>query len=109
MSEISALDACTLPTVERSLRLAEFDDLFATGVRSVARVGRTRSRLELEPDPAVAARAADLVVRETGCCGFFTFTLTATEGRVRLEVAVPDSQVDVLDALTDRAAAGVRS
>ncbi|MEH1127249.1 hypothetical protein [Micromonospora sp. CPCC 206061] len=110
MTEISAPgaftpDACTLPTVERPLRLAEFDDLFTTGVRSVHRVDRTRSRLELEPDPQIAARAADLVVRETGCCGFFTFTLTASQGQVLLEVAVPDSQVDVLDALTDRAAA----
>ena len=89
--------------------MPEFDDLFATGVRSVDRVDRARSRLELEPDPAVAARAADLVVRETGCCGFFTFILTATRGRVLLEVAVPDSQAEVLDALTVRAAAGARS
>jgi hypothetical protein len=115
MSEFSAPlgvwvpQACTLPTAERPLRLAEFDDLFATGVRSVDRIDRARLRLELEPEPGVAARATDLVVRETGCCGFFTFTLTATDGRVRLEVAVPDSQVEVLDALTDRVAAGVRS
>jgi hypothetical protein len=102
-------DACTLPTVDRPLRLAEFDDLFATSVRSVNRLEPARLRLDLEPDASVAARAADLVVRETGCCSFFTFTLTATGGEVRLDVTVPPEQVDVLGALAIRAAAGSRS
>jgi len=102
-------EACTLPTAERPLRQAEFDDLFATAVTSIDRVDRTRLRLGLTPDPAVAARAADLVVRETDCCGFFTFTLAATDGHVMLDVAVPDSRVDVLDALGAHAKARVRS
>lgn len=51
----------------------------------------------------MAAQAAGLVVRETACCSFFTFTLTATGGALELGVAVPDSHVEVLDAL----AAGV--
>ena len=33
--QVWVTDACTLPTVERPLRLAEFDDLFATAVRAV--------------------------------------------------------------------------
>jgi len=116
MSEITPLveeswvpEACTLPTVERPLRLAEFDELFATSVRSVERLDPARLRLDLEPDASVAARAADLAVRETGCCSFFTFTLTATGGTVQLDVAVPAAQVEVLDALADRAAAGAGS
>lgn len=100
--------ACALPTVERPLRLAEFDDLFATSVRSSDRVAPTRLRLELVPEPAVAARTAELLVRETACCEFFTFTLAATHGRVTLDVAVPESQVSVLDALAKRAAAATR-
>ena len=40
-------DACTLPTVDRPLRLAEFDDLFATAVRDVTAVTQTRARLRL--------------------------------------------------------------
>jgi hypothetical protein len=100
--------ACTLPAPQRPLRLAEFDDLFATAVRSVARVDARRLRLDLAPKAAVAARMADLAVRETGCCSFFTFTLTATGGQVWLEVSVPDGQVEVLDALA-AAAAGVGS
>ncbi|MPZ24999.1 MAG: hypothetical protein GEV12_00725 [Micromonosporaceae bacterium] len=98
--------ACTLPTVRRPLRRSEFDGLFTSAVRSVERVDQLRLRLELVPEPAVAARAADLLVRETECCSFFTFTLTATGGRVSVEVAVPAGHVDVLDALADRAGAG---
>jgi hypothetical protein len=101
-------EACTLPTVEQPLRLAEFDSLFADAVRSVDRVDPLRVRLELGPDPDVAARAAHLVVRETQCCSFFTFTLSATGGQVLLEVAVPVGRGDVLDALADRAVAGAR-
>ncbi|MGW3812152.1 hypothetical protein [Micromonospora sp. NPDC005113] len=110
MTEMKALgedpwvpQACTLPTVERPLRLAEFDELFASAVVGVERVDRLRVRLELRPEPTVAGRAADLVTRETGCCSFFTFTLTATGGQLALDVAVPAGHVDVLDALATRA------
>jgi hypothetical protein len=103
-------DACTLPTAERPLRLAEFDDLFAGSVRAVDRVDRRRLRFTLDPAPEVAARAADLVVRESECCSFFTFTLTASGGQVHLDVAVPDGPpVEVLDALADRAVAEAAS
>lgn len=60
--------------------MAEFDELIATAVSSVDRMGPTRACLELMPNADVAARAADLAVRETGCSSFFTFTLTATGG-----------------------------
>lgn len=98
--------ACTLPTAQQPLRRSEFDGLFASAVRSVERVDRLRVRLELVPEPAVAARAANLMVRETECCSFFTFTLTATGGRLSADVTVPPGQVQVLDALADRAGAG---
>jgi hypothetical protein len=48
--------ACTLPTAEQPLRVAEFDDLFATSVRAVDRVGPTVLRLD-----AVAARVASMI------------------------------------------------
>ncbi|MGW3610442.1 hypothetical protein ACWD6N_11205 [Micromonospora sp. NPDC005163] len=61
MTEMKALgedpwvpQACTLPTVERPLRLAEFDELFASAVVGVERVDRLRVRLELRPEPTVA-------------------------------------------------------
>jgi len=105
-------ETCTLPTVDRPLRVAQFDELFASAVVAVTRVDGQRARFELRPQPVIAATAADLSVRETQCCSFFEFALTATGGRLALEVAVPPGQVAVLDALTDRArtaAGGVAS
>ena len=91
-------EACTLPTAERPLRVAEFDRLFAAATMA-ERLGPTQARIALPSSPEVAAQAADLVVRETQCCSFFTFSLVATGGQLHLDVAVPESQVSVLDAV----------
>jgi hypothetical protein len=98
-------DACTLSTVDRPLRVAEFDSLFASDVRSVDRLSSGRVRLELRPDPAVASRTANLAARETGCCAFFGFTLVMVEGRLTLDVTATPAHTDVLAALADRAEA----
>jgi thioredoxin-like negative regulator of GroEL len=103
-----APDACTLPTAEQPLRVAEFDDLF-TAVTWVDRPETTRLLLGLPSDPAVAARAADLAMRESGCCSFFTFALTVSGARLQLEVTVPEARTDVLDGLAARTAVGARS
>lgn len=95
--------ACTLPTAERPTRQAEFDALFADGVRHVERRGPTALRLTLRPTPDVAAHAAGLAMRETRCCSFFTFTLVATGGALDLDVTTPAEHAAVLDALADRA------
>ncbi|MGW0804438.1 hypothetical protein [Nonomuraea sp. NPDC002799] len=102
--------ACTLPTAEQPLRVAEFDALFAEAVQALSRPDRTRLRLELVVSPDNAARAAELMARESGCCSFFVFTLTIADGGLALEVTVPVEQVEVLDALQARAgaAAGAR-
>jgi hypothetical protein len=99
---MDAIEACVLPSAEQPLRLAEFDDLFATAVRAVDRTDPTRLRLDLRPEPAVAARAADLVVRETQCCSFFTFTLSASGGRLSLEVEAPVQYAEVIGAMAER-------
>jgi hypothetical protein len=98
-----APEACTLPTSERPLRAAEFEGLFADAVLGGERIEPGRLRLELRATPEVAGRTAQLVATETACCSFFTFTMTATAGRLTLEVTVPPAQVGVLDALADRA------
>ena len=103
-SESRKQESCTLPAAERPLRIAEFDALFSDAVHAMDRRSRTRLNLELEPTPEVAAQAAGLVVRETACCSFFTFTLTATGSRLELGVAVPESHVAVLDGLAARLA-----
>jgi hypothetical protein len=100
-----APSACTLPTAERPLRVAEFDTVFAEAVTNVERVGPCLARLDLQADAETAGRVAGLVTRETGCCSFFTFTLTATGGALSLEISVPNQHVAVLDALTARALA----
>lgn len=98
--------ACTLPTAEQQLRLAEFDALFAEAVTGVERIGPDRVRMDLRAEPGVAGRAADLAAAETSCCSFFTFALTASGGALSLEVQVPGQYVQVLDALAARASAG---
>lgn len=101
-------DACTLPTVEQPLRLVEFDDLFGT-VTDVERADSTHAALALAGTAGLAARAQDLVDRETACCSFFTFTITPTTAEagapegVRMSIAVPEAQTPVLAALVDRA------
>lgn len=96
-------EACTLPTVERPLRLAEFDDLFATAVRGKQRLSATALRWSL--DPAAEATARDLTSRESSCCSFFSFSFTTTDAVLQLDVEVPNAHVEVLDALAARAAA----
>ncbi|TCO59268.1 hypothetical protein [Actinocrispum wychmicini] len=97
--------SCTLPSADRPLRVAEFDDLFTRSLRALDRHDLTGLRLDLASSPEVVEQAASLVVRETACCSFFTFTLTATGGELWLEITVPPSQAAVLDALTTRASA----
>ncbi|MEJ3742572.1 hypothetical protein WEI85_04655 [Actinomycetes bacterium KLBMP 9797] len=102
------VEACTLPTAERPLRLAEFDDLFATAVRSVDTLAPTHTRMRLAGPAGLAARARDLTAREAECCSFLTFTITpepAVNGEaMTLDIEVPAAYVDVLHALAARAA-----
>ena len=102
-------DACTLPTAERPLRLAEFDELFATAVRGVETVAPTHARLRLAGPAGLTDRVRDLTARETACCSFFTFTVAggpADGGEaVRLDVEVPAGYAGVLASLVQRARA----
>lgn len=100
-----APEACTLPAAERSRRAAEFDGLFAGAVRGIERAEPARLRLDLQPGPQTAARAAELAAAETGCCSFFTFTITVAAGRLLLDITVPAAHAGTLDLLADRAAA----
>jgi hypothetical protein len=100
-----APDACTLPTAEQPLRVAEFDAFFDEAVTGVTRPSRGRVRMSLTATPDIAGRAATLMTKETACCSFFTFGLTATGGELALEVTVPDRHRDVLEALASRAEA----
>lgn len=103
---VSVPEACTLPTAELPLRLAEFDALFRTAVRHGERLGVGHLRVTLAGDADLEESVRDLAARETQCCSFFTFSVTApVPGRVELDIEVPAGHVDVLDALEARAAA----
>ncbi|ONI78233.1 hypothetical protein BWI15_01770 [Kribbella sp. ALI-6-A] len=93
-------DACTLPTAEQPLRVAEFDRLFARTLRSVRRTGPTAIELELGLD--ARPELDDLIARETSCCSFFAFTVTSAGSGLRLGVTVPAAQTAVLDAFAER-------
>jgi hypothetical protein len=96
------VDACTLPTAERPLRVAELDDLLSS-VTAVQRPAPTLLRIDLAGHDELLETARDLAARETACCSFFTFTVTRSPNGVRMDIAVPDARVDILDALAERA------
>jgi hypothetical protein len=102
IGELRVPQACTLPTIEQPLRLAEFHDLFSTGLTAQTRLSPTVLRWSL--DPVVETVARDLTARETECCSFFRFGFASTGEKLEVEVEVPPEQVEVLNALEQRAA-----
>ncbi|MEU7143296.1 hypothetical protein ABZ942_27895 [Nocardia sp. NPDC046473] len=95
--------ACTLPTAERPVRVAEFDEFFASSVHHIERAQPTRLDARLVADVEPVAR--DLAAREVGCCSFFTFTFETDATGVVMHIDVPAAYVDVLDALQARVGA----
>lgn len=95
--------ACTLPTVEQPLRVAEFDQLFARAVQDVRRIDPTT--LELTIASSAEAEARDLARRESTCCSFFTFDFLPADDALVLRIGVPVSSTytAVLDAVQARA------
>lgn len=97
---------CTLPLAERPLRKVEFDELFATALRVVARPEPTLLRLTLDGTDLVETATRELATREAACCPLLDFTLTRTPDRaLQLDVRVPAGRTEVLDDLGARAAA----
>ncbi|WP_427893672.1 hypothetical protein ACQHIV_11975 [Kribbella sp. GL6] len=85
-------EACTLPTAEQPLRIAEFSELFANHLQRAERLDSRTLDLTLDPD--AHDTTADLIARESECCSFFTFTLT---GATTLRITVPPTHAAVLD------------
>ena len=102
---------CRLPTADRPLRAAEFDQLFHDQIAVPRRLDAQRVEFTFDGADDLYDQVTDLVARETACCSFFDFSITqhaaegAAESAVVLRVGVPESRRDVLDALTNRAAA----
>ncbi len=96
-------ESCTLPSADQPLRVAEFDSLLAGSLREQQRLTPTRLRWLL--DPSAETRTRDLSRRETSCCSFFAFSVTATDQGLEVGVQVSDAHVSVLDRLQERATA----
>jgi hypothetical protein len=107
IEDLTVLESCTLPTVERPLRLAEFDDLFSTALTAQTRLSAAVLRWSLDSWAEAVARA--LAARETQCCSFFTFSFTSDGDTVQVDVRVPAVRSEVLDALAARAASRMRT
>lgn len=97
--------SCTLPTEQRPLRVAEWGGLFAERLKEVTRPEPLRLRMDLGSDTSAEGRVRDLVEQESGCCSFFSFTVTAGTGALLLDIAVDEVHAPVLDALAARAGA----
>lgn len=106
--EWSDVEACTLPTADRPLRVAEFDALFGTSLQSIEQSSDTDARLVLSGDQSIADRVRQLAEAETACCSFFTFTITEPQpGHVDLAIEVPPAHAEVLTTMLDRAHASL--
>ena len=95
--------ACTLPTAQVPLRMAEFANVFAL-VRTTERPAPTRLVLVLQPGHGRAETVRGLAARESACCSFFGFAVREEDDGVVLEVTVPAAQVEVLDGMAVLAA-----
>ena len=96
--ELMTTDACSLPTSERPLRLAEFEELFTNHLTDAAWAG-DRLRLSLSGGAGLREQVADLAARESACCSFFDFALSGPADAVVLEVGVPPERREILEAL----------
>ncbi|MBB5926598.1 hypothetical protein [Streptomyces echinatus] len=98
--------SCTLPTEQRPLRVAEWDELFTERLTALSRPEPLRLHLDLAGGPGVEERVRDLAEREGCCCSFFTFTVTSAEDLIGLDIAVDQRHAAVLEALAVRTVAG---
>ena len=99
------VDACTLPSAEHPLRVAEFDALFTSALRGVERTAAERLRLRLRIGADVEASARELAARESACCSFFDFQFTSADDALILDVSVPGGRIEVLDGIARQAEA----
>ena len=106
-------DFCTLPVAAQPFRVMEFDELFRSQIRPPRRIDARRVEFTFSNANDLYAQMSDLVARETACCSFFEFTINedalANQDHLVLQVGVPASRDEVLEALTERAHAAMGS
>jgi hypothetical protein len=99
--------ACTLPSADRPLRVADFDALCAAYLVRAERTRPTAARLVMAGGPGVADRVQRLADAESSCCAFFDFAVSDDGDEVVLDVSVPPTYADVLAGLVSRAASAL--
>lgn len=97
------VQACTLPTVERPLRLAEFDAVFVSHLVQVVEDSATTVAFRSAGGDELMETLSDLTARESQCCSFFGFDLDHEDDGIRLVVTVPPTYAEVLAAVVERA------
>ena len=109
MDPLPLEDFCTLPTAAQPMRLLEFDELFRRQVNAPRWIGPHRLEFTLGSADGLYAKVSDLAARESQCCSFFDFVIdqgaedAIDENQLLLQVGVPASRGDVLQALLNRA------
>jgi hypothetical protein len=96
--------ACSLNPADQPARVAEWDALFAAGVRAVTSM-EDGVRLELTPAPGRASEVADLADREARCCDFFRFDVAIGGETLALTVRADSPHTAAVEALAARASA----
>lgn len=102
MIDLTNLTGCTLPTTDRPLRQAEFDELFGD-IEALESPAATELVLHLRRDPEVIGRAATLAAKESQCCSFFGFRVTIDADQSSLAITTSGDHEQVLAAIADRA------
>jgi hypothetical protein len=87
--------ACSLIGGEYTGRVQQWRRVLAGSTPQRRANGGVRVALDVARLPELAA----MVVDETRCCPFFTFTLTVTHVGVQLDAAAPDDARPLLDEL----------
>jgi thioredoxin len=100
-------EACTLPTADQPMRLAEFEELFTSSLLGLHREESGWLRLRLNGGAAVETRTRELTAREAECCAFFEFTVGREGDQVIVDVRVPADKEVVLDGLAAQATASL--
>lgn len=91
--------ACTLPTAERPIRLKEFGELLASSSRRGERLSATSLTLYLAGEAGLEQSVRELAARESDCCSFFAFEISADQADVIMTITVPPQHSGILDSL----------
>jgi hypothetical protein len=89
--------ACSLNESELRNRGEEWAAMLAEAISRTAI--DDGARIGFRPDPTVAARLADLALREQHCCPFFSFTIEIAAGILALSVTAPAAAGPMVDHL----------